>query len=57
MLQHHTVEHSFCLNANLNGKSIAMKYLKKVNTDCQYLYRKNKFLNAELCRVLCESLI
>ena len=57
MLQHHTVENSFCLNANLNRKSIAMKYLKKVNTNCLYLYRKNKFLNAELCRVFCESLI
>ena len=32
-----------CRDANLSGKSIAMKSLRKINTKLQFLYRQNEF--------------
>ena len=56
--QYDTVEYLGCLlDSNLNGESMATKVLKKINTKLQFLYRQNKFLNKELRRLLCNSLI
>ena len=41
-----------CLDANLSGES-----LRNINTKLQFLYRQNEFLNPELRRLLCNSLI
>ena len=36
---------------------MAVKSLKKINAELQYLYRQNEFLNPELHRLWCNSLI
>ena len=46
-----------CLDANLSGESMAMKSFRKINTKLQFLYRQNEFLNPNLRRLLCNSLI
>ena len=46
-----------CLDANLSGESMAMKYLRKINIKLQFLYRQNEFLNPKLRRLLCNPLI
>ena len=46
-----------CLDANISGESMAMKYPRKINTKLQLLYRQNEFLNPKLHRLLCNSLI
>ena len=46
-----------CLDANLTGKSMAMKSLRKINTNLQFLDRQNEFLNPKLRRLLGNSLI
>ena len=46
-----------CLDANLSGESMAMKYLRKINIKLQFLYRQTEFLNPKLRRLLCKSLI
>ena len=46
-----------CRDAKLNGESMAMKSLRKINTKLQFLYRQNEFLNPKLRRLLCNSLI
>ena len=46
-----------CLDANLSGESMAVKSLRKINTKLQFLYRQNEFLNPELRKLLCNSLI
>ena len=45
------------LDANLSGKSIAMKSLKKVNAKLHFLFRQNESLNPNLRRLLYNSLI
>ena len=39
-----------CLDANLSGESMKMKFLRKINTKLQFLYRQNEFLNPKLRR-------
>ena len=46
-----------CLDVNLSGEPMALKSLKKINTKFQFLYRQNEFLNPDLHRLLCKSLI
>ena len=46
-----------CLDANLIGEFRAMKSLRKINTNLQFLYRQNEFLNPKLRRLLGNSLI
>ena len=41
-----------CLDANLSGESMAMKSLRKINTELQFLYTQNEFLNPKLRRLL-----
>ena len=45
-----------CLDANLNGESMAIKSLRKINTKLQFLYRQNEFLYLKLHRLLCNAL-
>ena len=47
----------YCPDPNLSGKSVTMKYLRKINTKLQFLYRQNGFLNPKLRGLLCNSLI
>ena len=56
--QFHIVEYLECyLDANLSGKSMAIKSFKKINAKLQFFYRQNEFLNSKLRRSLCNSLI
>ena len=56
--QYRVVEYlGCCLDANVSGESIAIKSFRKINTKLQFLYRKNRFLNPKLSRVLCNFLI
>ena len=51
------VEYLGCIDANLSRESMAMKSLRKINTELQFLYRQKEFLNPKLRRLLCNSLI
>ena len=52
------VEYLGCyLDPNLNGESMASISCKKINTILQLPCRENKFLNPELRRLSCNSLI
>ena len=56
--QHSKVKYLGCiLDETLNGESMALTVLKKVNSKLKFLYRKNKFLTPELRRLLCNALI
>ena len=44
-----------CLDANLSGKSMVMKSLRKINIKLQFLHRLDEFLNPKLRRLLCNS--
>ena len=56
--QFHIAEYLRCyLDAKLNGESMSMKSLKKIDAELQFLYRQNEFLNPKLRRLLCNSLI
>ena len=35
-----------CLDANLSGKSMAMKFLRKINTKLQFLHRMLVFIGS-----------
>ena len=45
------------LDQYLSGESMATKVLGKINGRLKFLYRKQKFLNGSLRRMLCNSLI
>ena len=56
--QFHIVEYLlYCLHANFSGEYMAMKYLRKINSKIQFLYRQNDFLNPKLRRLLSNSFI
>ena len=56
--QHSQVNYLGCiLDETLNGESMALKVLNKVNSILKFLYRKNKFLTPSLRRLLCNALI
>ena len=56
--QHSKVEYLGCvLDETLNGESMALHILNKVNTKLKFLYRKNKFLSPALRRLLCNAII
>ena len=56
--QHSQVNYLGCiLDETLNGESMALKVLNKVNSKLKFLYRKNKFLTPSLRRLLCNALI
>ena len=44
--QHRTVEYLGCyLDSDLNGKSMACRVLKKINTELNFLWRQSIYLN------------
>ena len=45
------------LDSMLNGKSMVESILAKINNKLKFLYRKQRFLNKDLRRLLCNSLI
>lgn len=47
------------LEANVSGESMAIKSLRTISTNLQFLHRQNQFLNLnpQLRRLLCNSLI
>jgi len=56
--QHSKVSYLGCiLDENLNGESMALNVIKKINMRLMFLYRKNKFLTPQLRRMLCNALI
>ena len=42
--------YGWILDANLNGESMTMKSLRKINTKLKLLHRQNEFLTPELRR-------
>jgi len=58
IMQHSKVSYLGCiLDENLNGESMALHVIKKINMRLMFLYRKNKFLTPQLRRMLCNALI
>ena len=56
--QHTKVTYLGCiLDNNLSGESMATKVLRSINGRLKFLYRKQKFLNYPLRRLLCNALI
>ena len=45
------------LDSILNGKSMVEDILSKINNKLRFLYRKQRFLNKDIRRLLCNSLI
>jgi len=58
IMQHSKVSYLGCiLDENLNGESMALNVIRKINMRLMFLYRKNKFLTPPLRRMLCNALI
>ena len=56
--QHSQVTYLGCvLDETLCGEPMTLKALNKINGKLKFLYRKNKFLTATLCRMLCNAII
>ena len=56
--QYSNVKYLGCiLDETLNGESMALHVLNKVNSKIKFLYRKNKFLSPALRRLLCNAII
>ena len=56
--QHSKVTYLGCiLDEDLSGESMATKVIGMINGRIKFLYRKNKFLNSTLRRLLCNALI
>ena len=45
------------MDCMLNGKSMVESILSKINNKLKFLYRKQRFLNKDIRRLLCNSLI
>ena len=56
--QHSKVNYLGCvLDESLNGESMALYVINKINSKIRFLYRKNNFLSPALRRLLCNALI
>ena len=56
--QHSKVKYLGCiLDQSLSGESMALHVINKINGKIKFLYRQNNFLNRDLRRMLCNSLI
>ena len=40
----------------MSVESVVLKVINKINTELKLVYRKNKVLTQELCRMLCNGL-
>ena len=45
------------LDEDLSGESMATKVMGKINGRIKFLYRKNRFLDSSLHRLLCNALV
>ena len=56
--QHSKVTYLGCvLDEDLSGESMATKVIGKINGRIKFLYRKNRFLDSSLRRLLCNALV
>lgn len=56
--QHTKVEYLGCIfDQSLSGESMALHVINKINGKIKFLYRQSSFLNKDLRRLLCNSLI
>ena len=56
--QHSKVSYLGCiLDETLNGESMALHVINKINSKIKFLYRKNNLLSPALRRLLCNALI
>ena len=56
--QHSKVTYLGCvLDEDLSGESMATKVMGKINGRIKFLYRKNRFLDSSLRRLLCNALV
>ena len=56
--QHSKVTYLGCvLDEDLSGESMAAKVMGKINGRIKFLYRKNRFLDSSLRRLLCIALV
>ena len=55
--QHSQVTYLGCvLDKTMSCEPMALKVINKVNGKLKFLYRKNRYLTKELCRMLCNAL-
>ena len=53
-----TVKYLGCiLDERNSGEEMAIEIMKKINTKLKFLWRKHKFLNFDLRRLLCNAII
>ena len=45
------------LDETMSGVTIVLRVIEKINSRLKFLYRKNRFLDVPLCRLLCNALI
>ena len=56
--QHSKVSYLGCvLDEDLSGEAMATKMMGKINGRIKFMYRKNRFLDASLRRLLCNALV
>ena len=56
--QHSKINYLGCIfDETLNGESMALRVINKVNSKLKFLYRKNNLLSPALRRLLCNALI
>ena len=47
----------FVLDESMSGETMALRVIEKINSRRKFLYRKNRFLDVTLRRLLCNALI
>ena len=56
--QHKHMNYLWCvLDETMTGETMALTVIEKINSRLKFLYRKNRFLDVSLRRLLCNSLI
>ena len=45
------------LDESMSGETMALRVIEKINSRLKFLYRKNRFLDVTLRRLLCNGLI
>ena len=45
------------LDETMSGEPMALKFINKINGKLTFLYRKNRYLTKDLCRMLCNAII
>ena len=56
--QHKHVNYLGCvLDETMSNERMALRVIEKINSRLKFLYRKNRFLDVSLCRLLCNALI